>query len=202
MIKNLFYCSASLILLASCEVAQPVTKKYGTRTHRPMKNYTYSEKKNTSAPSIKREKTLSTPTTKNESNSYSYNNTSVSTKNLISSAEKYLGTPYKLGGMTHSGFDCSGFVSKVFEENNHKLPRRSSDQANVGNPISIQQVKPGDLLFFATSGGTRVSHVGIVHSIQGDEVKFIHSSTSKGVIISSMKEKYWNNAYLHAKRVL
>lgn len=122
---------------------------------------------------------------------------------ILKDAEKYLGAPYKFGGNTSSGFDCSGFTVKVFEENDYKLPRRSSDQAETGNSIDIRDVKPGDLLFFATAGGTRVSHVGIVHDIGNDgEVKFIHASTTKGVIISSLNEKYWNKAYLHAKRVL
>ncbi|MDO5616820.1 MAG: NlpC/P60 family protein, partial [Cruoricaptor ignavus] len=79
----------------------------------------------------------------------------------------------------------------------------SSDQALTGDKITIKQVKPGDLLFFATSGGNRVSHVGIVQEIGSDgEVKFIHASTSKGVIVSSLNERYWNKAYLHATRVL
>lgn len=128
---------------------------------------------------------------------------SKSINDILKDAEKYIGAPYKLGGNTSSGFDCSGFTVKVFEENDFKLPRRSSDQAEAGNKIDIKEVKPGDLLFFATAGGSRVSHVGIVHNIGNDgEVKFIHASTSKGVIISSLNEKYWNNAYLHARRVL
>ncbi|SFT43441.1 NlpC/P60 family protein [Chryseobacterium formosense] len=126
-----------------------------------------------------------------------------SVKSLLKDAERYLGTPYKFGGNSSSGFDCSGFTVKVFQENNFSLPRRSSDQADAGKSIDIKTVKPGDLLFFATSGGSRVSHVGIVHTIENDgEVKFIHASTSKGVIISSLNEKYWNKAYLHAQRVL
>jgi len=126
-----------------------------------------------------------------------------SVKSLLKDAERYLGTPYKFGGNSSSGFDCSGFTVKVFQENNFNLPRRSSDQADAGKSIDIKTVKPGDLLFFATSGGSRVSHVGIVHTIENDgEVKFIHASTSKGVIISSLNEKYWNKAYLHAQRVL
>ncbi len=124
-------------------------------------------------------------------------------KEILKDAEKYLGAPYKFGGHTSSGFDCSGFTFKVFEENDLKLPRRSSDQATTGKNIDIDEVKPGDLLFFSTSGGSKVSHVGIVHEIGSNgEVKFIHASTSKGVIISSLNEKYWNKAYLHAKRVL
>lgn len=126
-----------------------------------------------------------------------------SINDILKDAEKYLGTPYKFGGNTSAGFDCSGFTVKVFEENSLDLPRRSSDQAGTGKNIDIADVKPGDLLFFATAGGSRVSHVGIVHDIGPDgEVKFIHASTSKGVIISSLNEKYWNKAYLHAQRVL
>lgn len=122
---------------------------------------------------------------------------------LLKDAEKYLGAPYKYAGTTSSGFDCSGFTGKVFGENNLVLPRRSADQANEGEKIEIRNAKPGDLIFFATAGGSKVSHVGIVHDIGNDgEVKFIHASTSKGVIISSLNEKYWNKAYLFARRVL
>lgn len=122
---------------------------------------------------------------------------------ILKDAEKYLGSPYKFGGTSSSGFDCSGLTVTVFNENNLKLPRNSGEQSKTGDPIDIQKVKPGDLLFFATSGGSRVSHVGIVHDIGGDgEIKFIHASTSKGVIISSLNEKYWNKAFLHAQRVL
>lgn len=124
-------------------------------------------------------------------------------KEILKDAEKYLGAPYKYAGNTSSGFDCSGFTTKVFDENNTKLPRRSEDQSNEGKQITIRETKPGDLLFFATAGGTKVTHVGIVHDIGNEgEVKFIHASTSKGVIISSLNEKYWNKAYLFARRVL
>ena len=133
-----------------------------------------------------------------------YSGTSSRTvQNILKDAEKYLGTPYKFGGNTAAGFDCSGFTTKVFAENDFSLPRRSADQATTGKRIDLREVKPGDLLFFATSGGSRVSHVGIVHDVSRDgDIKFIHASTSKGVIISSISEKYWTNAYLHATRVL
>lgn len=122
---------------------------------------------------------------------------------LLKDAEKYLGAPYKYAGNTSAGFDCSGLVSKVFDENSRKLPRRSSDQALEGTEINIKNVRPGDLVFFSTSGSGMVSHVGIVHTIRNNgEVTFIHSSTSKGVIFSSLNEKYWNNAYLFTRRIL
>ncbi len=136
-----------------------------------------------------------------ESN-YSGNNSALVSE-LIKDAHKYLGAPYKYAGNTSSGFDCSGLVVKVFDENKFDLPRRSEDQSKKGVEIKIKEAKPGDLIFFATSGGSRVTHVGIVNDIGRDgEVKFIHASTSKGVIISSLNEKYWNNAYLFARRVL
>lgn len=136
-----------------------------------------------------------------ESN-YSGKNSNV-VSDLLKDAQKYLGAPYKYAGNTSSGFDCSGLVTKVFDENSYKLPRRSEDQSNQGTAIKIKEAKPGDLVFFATAGGSKVTHVGIVHDIGNDgEIKFIHASTSKGVIISSLNEKYWNNAYLFARRVL
>lgn len=125
------------------------------------------------------------------------------TEDILKDAEKYIGAPYKYGGNTSSGFDCSGYTVKVFTENNENLPRRSADQAQSGDAVQVKEVKPGDLVFFATAGGSNVTHVGIVHDIGGDgEIKFIHASTSKGVIISSLNEKYWNKAFLFARRVL
>ncbi len=122
---------------------------------------------------------------------------------VVTDAENYLGTPYKYAGNTKAGFDCSGLVCKVFDENNMKLPRRSQDQAKAGDAVEISRVKPGDLLFFATAGGSTISHVGIVHEIMnGGEITFIHSSTTKGVIISSLNEVYWNKAFLFARSVL
>jgi probable lipoprotein NlpC len=124
-------------------------------------------------------------------------------KELLKDAEKYIGKPYKYGGDTSSGFDCSGFTVKVYTENNENLPRRSIDQSQYGAAILVKEIEPGDLVFFATSGGKTVTHVGIVHDIgKYGEIKFIHASTSKGVMISSLNEKYWNNAFLYARRVL
>lgn len=124
-------------------------------------------------------------------------------KNILNDAEEFLGSPYKLGGATKSGLDCSGLVITVYNENKIKLPRRSQDQALQGKKIETWEIKPGDLLFFATNGNNTVSHVGIVKEIKyKGEITFIHASTSKGVIISSLNEKYWNKAFLFAKRVL
>lgn len=127
---------------------------------------------------------------------------SASVRQIINTAEKYQGTPYKYAGTTRDGMDCSGLIFQVFSEHGISFPRVSRDQAQMGDEISKNNVKTGDLLYFATSGGSRVTHVGLVHHVKGDEIFFIHSSTSRGVIISSLEEKYWNKAFLFAKRVL
>lgn len=127
--------------------------------------------------------------------------TSSLAKKIINKAENYLGTPYRLGGMTHSGMDCSGLLFKVFEENQMTIARRSIDQAKEGREVSVSNVMVGDLLFFATSGGGRVSHSGIVYSLENEDIKFIHASTSKGVIISSLNETYWQKSFLFARRM-
>lgn len=178
--KNIFIAVLTLLVVVSCGTSKPVAVKRSVPTKTVAKS----------------------PNLKNLESNFS-GRVNAEIQEILRDAQKYLGAPYKYAGNTSSGFDCSGLVSKVFDENDTKLPRRSEDQSNTGKEISIREAKPGDLVFFATAGGSRVSHVGIVHDIGNDgEVKFIHASTSKGVIISSLNEKYWNLAYLFARRVL
>lgn len=122
---------------------------------------------------------------------------------ILSEASSYLGTPYRLGGMTRSGIDCSAFVLSVYgNAAGINLPRISSAQAQEGEKVEKSNLEKGDLLFFQTAG-RRISHVGIVQEITPEgEIKFIHASTSKGVIISSLNEKYWGARYRFAKRIL
>ncbi|EDM45044.1 lipoprotein [unidentified eubacterium SCB49] len=123
--------------------------------------------------------------------------------NIINEAMRYKGTRYKYGGTTKSGMDCSGLVYVSFKENNIDMPRVSRDMATRGTKVSVKKAKEGDLLFFQTNKNRRViNHVGIVTAVQGDDIKFIHSSTSRGVIVSSLKEKYWNGAFVEIRRII
>lgn len=123
---------------------------------------------------------------------------------IIESASKNLGAPYKYAGTTKSGFDCSGLVFTTFSQYDIKLPRSSADQAKVGIDLgkNISKAQKGDLIFFRTNNRSKINHVGIVTKTKDDEVEFIHSSTSKGVIISSTKEPYYERTLAQINRIL
>lgn len=114
-------------------------------------------------------------------------------------ARRWLGTPYKYGGKERSGTDCSGMVMAVYETSTGlKLPRDSRSQQEWCTRIDRSKLRKGDLVFFSSkAGGGSVSHVGIY--IEDD--KFIHASTSRGVIISELTEKYYERHFHSAGRV-
>lgn len=121
---------------------------------------------------------------------------------LVDNARKYYGTPYRTGGTTASGMDCSGLTQTVFKSIGVNIPRVSRDQANFGTGVRFNESQAGDLIFFATGTPNRVNHVGVISSNKNGEVKFIHASSSRGVMESSMNNNYWRKAYMTARRVL
>ncbi len=123
---------------------------------------------------------------------------------ILTEAESYLGTPYRYGGTTRRGIDCSAFVLSVFgAAAGMNLPRVAAAQAQEGERIGKDDLQKGDLIFFAHRGGNRISHVAIVESITPEgEVKFIHASSSKGVTITSLNDSYWNPRFKFAKRII
>lgn len=122
---------------------------------------------------------------------------------ILETARTYHGTPYKYGGLTQKGIDCSGLVYNSFKEEDIILPRISRDIALEGKKIAFHEIAKGDLVFFKTNRNRNViNHVGIVVDVFPGKVLFIHSSTSQGVIISALDESYWNKAFVGARRVL
>ena len=121
---------------------------------------------------------------------------------LIEKASEHLGTRYRSGGTTSAGFDCSGLMFSTFKNLDITLPRSSHEMARYGTKIDKSQAQKGDLIFFATFGGSRVSHVGMVTEVLDDEIRFIHSSTSSGVMYSSTKERYYARTFVQVNRVI
>lgn len=112
--------------------------------------------------------------------------------------QSYLGKPYKGKSKYEEGLDCSHFTRSVYKKYARiKIPRMARDQFKSGREINYKYLKYGDMVFFKTDGKS-ISHVGIYL----DDRDFIHVSTSRGVIISSLRENYWSNSYAGARRII
>lgn len=113
---------------------------------------------------------------------------------VVSLARRFLGTPYRWGGQTPNGVDCSGYVQEVFRLGGHDLPRLADEQFAGTQPV--EEPEPGDLVFFTTYQ-PGPSHVGI--SLGGRE--FLHASSSQGVTLASLDQEYFQSRYLGARRL-
>ncbi|MGK3127155.1 NlpC/P60 family protein [Candidatus Pantoea formicae] len=108
------------------------------------------------------------------------------------------GTPYRYGGLSRGGVDCSGFVYLTFRDRfAMQLPRSTIDQTDIGTRIDKSDLLPGDLVFFKTGSGENGLHVGIYDT----DNTFIHASTSQGVIRSSLDNVYWRKVFWQARRI-
>lgn len=218
--KKLAYISLLLVLLTSCKpTANIVTSKEVA-----LKKGTYSEPKAiayTAPKSSEKKKKIQTNEvaanpkyssktvkkvgidTKNEDDIFIENDeASYLVKQIINSASDNLGVGYRGGGTTKDGFDCSGLIYSTFKKFDITLPRSSHEMATVGDKIDLEHAKKGDLIFFINRGQRRINHVGMVVEVNNDEIKFIHSSTQSGVIISSTKEPYYHRTFAQINRIL
>ena len=129
------------------------------------------------------------------------NNSSYLVEQLINAASENLGARYRSGGSNPEGFDCSGLMFYTFSKFDFVLPRSSNEMSTLGTVLNLNEVRKGDLIFFKTNGRKIINHVGMVVEVLEDEIKFIHSATSKGVIISSTKEPYYKKTFVQVNRI-
>ncbi|MFZ9188545.1 MAG: C40 family peptidase [Algoriphagus sp.] len=121
---------------------------------------------------------------------------------IIQTAKSYRGTPYRYGGTTRTGIDCSALVYHSFAAVGVNLPRTSVEQSKLGKKVPLKKARPGDVLFFATGKKKKeVTHTGIVTEAQKKEIRFIYASTSLGVTEDYLGNSYWANAFLFEKRL-
>jgi hypothetical protein len=115
-------------------------------------------------------------------------------------AFRYLGRPYRMGGVGSPHIDCSGFTCRVYAEAGYAIPRVSRDQANAGVPVSLDRLAPGDLVFFVAEPGTsRITHVGLY---LGDD-QMIHASSGQGeVVVADLRRSWYQQRIVKARRFL
>ena len=117
---------------------------------------------------------------------------------LYLEAAQWIGTPYRSGGQSRKGTDCSGFVRQVYKKvYDIDLPRSTTEQVEEGKRVRRHKLREGDLVFFHGSKRRRANHVGIYLK----EGKFVHASTSRGVMVSRLDEDYWDEHWLRGRRI-
>ena len=130
------------------------------------------------------------------SKSVNLNNTKSVKNELYAQYKEWKGVRYKESGMSKKGIDCSGFVHITFRDRlDRKIPRTTALLSRLGNKVNRNKLRAGDLVFFKT--GIKIRHVGIYV----EKGRFLHASTSKGVIISRLDNVYWKKHFWHARRV-
>lgn len=122
---------------------------------------------------------------------------------VITEARAYMGTPYRYGGMSKSGIDCSGLIYNCYKKIDVDLPRTAKDQSKIGSSKSWDAVRPGDIVFFKfKQKGEKWYHTGMITYAEKGDIRFIHASTSKGVVESNLMDNYYKSNVKKFRRVI
>jgi cell wall-associated NlpC family hydrolase len=125
-------------------------------------------------------------------------------ESLVSFANKHLHIPYRSGGSSKKGFDCSGFVRYCFSKWDILLPHSSQAQSEKGQVVELPEARPGDLIFFKghSSKTSRVGHVGIITDVTPGYVRFIHSAWKGGVRYDLLGADYYQKRFVAIRRMI
>ena len=123
-------------------------------------------------------------------------------RTVINTARSYTGTPYRYGGTSKRGMDCSGLLCVSYQKAGLNIPRTSAEQSKFGKPVKMNELQPGDLVFFSKKKGRKkITHVGMVTTVKkGKDIQFIHSSTKLGVVENNLLSDYYRGIFVKARR--
>lgn len=187
-----------LLLVASCQSTRPTFSKRGE---------VYKSAREIAAEKRQARKSGRTGSTiasskDRTSRTRTHRNLDQDVATVIQAARSYTGTPYKWGGTTRVGMDCSGLLCTSFQTINVVIPRTSDEQSRYGKKVKPRNIKEGDLVFFGANRFSRdITHVGMVTEvISKDEVRFIHASSSVGVIETNLYADHFQKIFIKAVR--
>jgi cell wall-associated NlpC family hydrolase len=214
-LKKLLYLLVILLFFASCKPTSIIITSKSEAEKKGFYNtpdgsiIIKTEKQNRAVSTIKTQKKepkkdiKSRLSTEDKTDDFDISNsdTTYLVEQLINSASENLGANYRSGGTTPEGYDCSGLMFATFSKFDIILPRSSNEMSRLGTVLHPDEIKKGDLIFFRTNRRSVINHVGMVTEVLPDEIKFIHSATSSGVIISSTKEPYYSKSFAQANRI-
>lgn len=124
-------------------------------------------------------------------------------ESVIKTSKSYIGTPYKWGGNTKAGIDCSALIKNSYKTIGVNLPRTSKEQSKIGKKRGWEGLKRGDLVYFKFKRkGSRWYHSGMITHVSKEKILFIHASSSKGVIESNLLSNYYKNSVKSFRRVV
>lgn len=122
---------------------------------------------------------------------------------VIAEARTYIGTPYAWGGNTRVGVDCSGLIRNCYQKINVNLPRTAEEQSKIGSGKSWGSIRPGDIVYFKfKEKREKWYHSGMITSVEGNQIKFIHASSSRGVVESNLNSDYYKKNVKKFRRVI
>jgi probable lipoprotein NlpC len=122
---------------------------------------------------------------------------------VVVTAKTYIGTPYRFGGNTKSGIDCSGLIHNSYAAAGIKIPRTAKEQSKYGKSKGWNEIRTGDVVTFKfKEKREKWWHSGIVTRVSGDQVKFVHASTSRGVVEDNLMSDYYKKNVKRIRRII